>query len=137
MVQAIAAATRMVALPGLTLAPPAGPESRAAMLATFARHVERRHAAGTASPIRASSPEYDSVDAALWFFQAVRAYHEATGDDRFLGRESIRVLEDVGAWNERGTRCGIVVDPDDGLLRRGRGRRDAHLDGRAARATGR
>jgi predicted glycogen debranching enzyme len=58
------------------------------------------------------------VDAALWFFQAVRAYHDATGDDAFL-TEVYPVLEDIIAWYERGTRFGIGVDPADGLVRQG------------------
>ena len=106
----------MASLPGLLVA--AGrPEIAKAVLATFARHVDGGMLPGY-FPDQGEHPEYDSVDSALWFFQAVRAYHEATGDDRFLA-EVYPVLEDVGAWNERGTRFGIVVDPDDGLLAAG------------------
>jgi predicted glycogen debranching enzyme len=58
------------------------------------------------------------VDAPLWFFQAVRAYHEATRDDDLLA-ELFPLLEDIGAWFERGERYGIAADPRDGLLRAG------------------
>ena len=103
----------MVALPGLALAT-GRPEVARAVLATFARHVE-----GGMLPNRfpesGEAPEYGSVDAALWIFEAVRAYVEATKDDGFLA-ELYPALEDIGAWYERGTRHGIRVDPRDGLL---------------------
>jgi predicted glycogen debranching enzyme len=62
--------------------------------------------------------EYNTVDAALWFFQAVQAYVEETGDLTLL-EEVYPALEDIGAWYERGTRFGIQVDPHDWLVTQG------------------
>lgn len=106
----------MIALPGLALAT-GRPEVARAVLATFARHVDQGMLPGHFAE-NGAAPEYDSVDAGLWYFQAVRAYVEATGDDAFL--ESVYpVLEEIGAWCERGTRYGIGMDPEDALLRAG------------------
>jgi 4-alpha-glucanotransferase len=54
----------------------------------------------------------------LWFFEAWRAYVEATGDISAL-REVFPVLSDMIEWHQRGTRYGIGVDKNDGLLRAG------------------
>ena len=106
----------MIALPGLTLAT-GRPELARSILATFARHVDQGMLPNF-FPDGGEAPEYNTVDAALWFFQAVRAYVEATGDQDFLA-EMFPVLEDIGAWYERGTRHGIRVDQQDGLVRAG------------------
>lgn len=106
----------MMALPGLTLVT-GRPEVARSILGTYARHVDQGMLPNR-FPDRDEPAEYDSVDAALWFFHAVRAYHEATQDDNFLG-EVYPILEDIGAWYERGTRYGISVDPNDGLIRAG------------------
>ena len=103
----------MIALPGLTLTT-GRPETARAVLATFARHVDRGMLPNY-FPESGEPAEYGSVDAALWMFEAVRAYVDATKDDGFLA-ELYPVLEDIGAWYERGTRHGIGVDPRDGLL---------------------
>ncbi|TMA24942.1 MAG: glycogen debranching protein, partial [Deltaproteobacteria bacterium] len=106
----------MISLPGLTLAT-GRPEVARAILSTFARHVDQGMLPNY-FPDHGEQPEYNTVDAALWLFQAVRAYHEATGDDAFL-LETFPVLEEILAWYERGTRWGIQVDPEDGLVRQG------------------
>jgi predicted glycogen debranching enzyme len=108
----------MIALPGLALATGRSEVARS-VLTTFARHVDRGMLPNY-FPDQSEAPEYNCVDASLWFFQAVRAYHEATQDDAFLA-EVYPVLEDIGAWYERGTRFGISVDPEDGLVRAGDG----------------
>jgi glycogen debranching enzyme len=51
-------------------------------------------------------------------FEAIRAYHAATGDDGLL-KELFPVLESILAWHRAGTRYGIHVDPADGLLASG------------------
>jgi len=106
----------MMALPGLAVAT-GRPEVARTILLAFARHVDRGMLPNRLAD-QGQGLEYDSVDAALWFFNAIRCYHEATGDDELLA-EVYSVLEDIGAWYERGTRSGIMVDPEDGLLRSG------------------
>jgi predicted glycogen debranching enzyme len=59
--------------------------------------------------------EYNTVDATLWYFEAVRAYHAAAEDNDLL-RELFPVLAEIVAWHVRGTRYGIRRDPADGLL---------------------
>jgi predicted glycogen debranching enzyme len=64
------------------------------------------------------APEYNTVDATLWYFQAIAAYLDAT-HDLDVGARLYPVLADVIAWHDRGTHYGIAVDPADGLLRAG------------------
>jgi predicted glycogen debranching enzyme len=66
-------------------------------------------------PDEGQAPEYNTVDATLWYFEAIRAYHEATHDDALL-RDLFPVLADIVDWHVRGTRYHIHVDPSDGLL---------------------
>src|SRR5207248_5588463 len=61
---------------------------------------------------------YNTADATLWFCHAIDRYLAYTGDRHTL-RELLPVIEDVVAHHERGTRFGIGVDPEDGLLRQG------------------
>jgi predicted glycogen debranching enzyme len=107
----------MIALPGLAITTGRHDLART-VLATFARFVDQGMLPNY-FPYQGEVPEYNTVDAALWFFQAVRAYHDATGDTDFLA-EVHPVLEDIGAWYERGTRHGIRVDRQDGLVRAGK-----------------
>jgi predicted glycogen debranching enzyme len=69
-------------------------------------------------PDGGEAPEYNTVDATLWYVQAVRAYVESTGDDG-LAKELLPALESIIEWHRRGTRYGIGEDPADGLLRSG------------------
>jgi predicted glycogen debranching enzyme len=69
-------------------------------------------------PDAGAEPEYNTVDATLWYFEAVRAYVERTGDAEFVRAHLYAALADIIDWHERGTRYGIRVDAD-GLLRSG------------------
>ncbi len=69
-------------------------------------------------PDAGEQPEYNTVDATLWFFIAIYKYLQATGDARFVCGELIPVLRDILQWHERGTRYHIHVDAD-GLLSAG------------------
>jgi predicted glycogen debranching enzyme len=103
----------MIAAPGLTLAT-GRPEIARMILSTLVRHLDRGMLPNY-FPDQGEPPTYNAVDSALWLFQAVRAYHEATGDDAFLA-EVYPALEEVCAWYERGTRYGIHVDERDALV---------------------
>jgi len=63
-------------------------------------------------------PEYNAVDGTLWYFEAIRALVQHTGDYDFVRTNLYEVLKDILEWHRRGTRYGIAVD-DDGLLRAG------------------
>ncbi|HEX9820234.1 MAG TPA: amylo-alpha-1,6-glucosidase [Methylomirabilota bacterium] len=106
----------MIALPGLTLAT-GRPEAARSISTTFARFVDRGMLPNR-FPDAGEAPEYNTVDATLWYFEAIRAYHEATGDDGLL-KELFGVLESIVAAHREGTRYGIRVDPADGLLASG------------------
>lgn len=106
----------MIALPGLTLAT-GRLDSARRILETFARFVNGGMLPNV-FPGAGETPEYNTVDAALWYFEAWRAYLAAGGDQAAL----IRVFPILTAMIDahvQGTRYGIGVDPDDGLLRAG------------------
>jgi predicted glycogen debranching enzyme len=106
----------MISLPGLAIAT-GRPEVAARILTTFARFVDRGMLPNR-FPDAGEAPEYNTVDATLWYFDAIRAYHEATGDDALL-KQLFPVLEDIIQWHRDGTRYGIGEDKADGLLRSG------------------
>jgi predicted glycogen debranching enzyme len=106
----------MISLPGLVIAT-GRPEIGRRILSTFARFVDRGMLPNR-FPDAGEAPEYNTVDATLWYFEAIRAYHAATDDDTLL-KELFPVLEDIVGWHRRGTRYGIAEDPADGLLRAG------------------
>ena len=103
----------MIALPGLTLST-GRPEVAKNILMAFAASVDRGMLPNR-FPDAGETPEYNTVDATLWYFEAVRAYLAYTGDFEFVQTHLYAVLEDIISWHERGTRYGIRVD-DDGLL---------------------
>lgn len=63
--------------------------------------------------------EYNTVDATLWFFQAVYAYAEASDDWGFAQTEMLPVLQKMLQAHLQGTDYHIGVDPADGLLHAG------------------
>ena len=67
-------------------------------------------------PDAGDTPEYNTVDATLWYLHSVRAHHEATGDHTLVA-DLFDVLVDIVEQHVSGTRYGIGVDPADGLLR--------------------
>jgi predicted glycogen debranching enzyme len=66
-------------------------------------------------PDAGEAPEYNTVDATLWLFEAVRSFVQYTGDYEFVRTNLYSVLQDIVNWHVKGTRYGIHVD-DDGLL---------------------
>lgn len=103
----------MISLPGLTICTRRGEIARS-ILRTFARYVDRGMLPNR-FPDAGGAPEYNTADATLWYFEAIRAYVDATGDDRLLG-ELWPILCEIVDWHLQGTRYKIRVDPDDGLL---------------------
>jgi len=122
----------MIALPGLCLASGRFEEAKG-ILRAFAAAVDRGMLPNR-FPDSGEEPEYNTVDASLWFFVAAWRYLEASGDPAFVRDELLPALDDVLAWHGRGTRYGIAVDAD-GLLRAGEPGvqltwMDARVDGR-------
>jgi len=106
----------MISLPGLTL-PSLQFDVARGMFRTFAHSVSQGMIPNR-FPDAGETPEYNTVDATLWFFEAVRAYLAATHDSNFVRQELYNVLADIVAWHVRGTRYHIRVDAD-GLLTAG------------------
>jgi glycogen debranching enzyme len=104
----------MVSLPGLTLARGRHDTARELLLA-FAGFVDQGMLPNR-FPDGGEAPEYNTVDATLWFFEAVRAYVSYTGDVGFVRQHLYDVLKNIIDWHVRGTRFGIGVDAD-GLLK--------------------
>jgi predicted glycogen debranching enzyme len=103
----------MIALPGLTLATGRG-EIAKSILSEFALHVDQGMLPNR-FPDAGETPEYNTVDATLWFFEAVRWLLQYTNDYDFVSSKLYDVLKDIIAWHVRGTRYNIHVD-GDGLL---------------------
>jgi predicted glycogen debranching enzyme len=106
----------MIALPGLALTT-GRPAVARRILETFARFVDRGMVPNR-FPDAGEAPEYNTVDATLWYVEAIRAYLAATDDDGTL-KALFPVLEEIVRWHREGTRYGIKEDPADGLLASG------------------
>lgn len=63
------------------------------------------------------APEYNTVDASLWFGYAVYRTLSLQWDERFA-RELLDALKEMIEWHRRGTDYGIRMD-DDGLITQG------------------
>jgi len=105
----------MIALPGITLATGRA-RVAATILETFAGYVDDGMLPNY-FPDAGQAPEYNSVDAALWYVEAVRQYHAQTGDDALV-RRLFAVLAEIVARYAAGTRFGIG-QATDGLLAAG------------------
>ena len=103
----------MIALSGLTLAT-GRPEIAKSILLEFSKHISEGMLPNR-FPDAGEVPEYNTVDATLWFFEAIRAYAESTGDFDMIRDELYDKLVDIVDWHVRGTRYQIHVDTD-GLL---------------------
>ncbi len=103
----------MIALPGLALAT-GRPEVAASILRTYAGLVDQGMIPNH-FPDDGKTPEYNTVDATLWYLEAIHHYFVATGDLSLMA-ELYPVLVDIIDWHQRGTRYNIRVDPADGLL---------------------
>ncbi len=106
----------MIALPGLTLATNRAEIARDILL-EFSKHFSEGMIPNR-FPDAGDTAEYNTVDATLWYFEAVRAYLEKTNDLDFVRDHLYVAMAESIAWHIRGTRYGIGVDTD-GLLRAG------------------
>ena len=97
-------------------------------------------------PDGGEAPEYNSVDAALWFVVAAHDYlalappsADAAGLERWARDQAqlLNTCEAILAGYAAGTRHGIRLDPDDGLLFSGVGAPDVALTWMDARVDGR
>jgi predicted glycogen debranching enzyme len=106
----------MISLPGLTMAT-GRPEIARSILQTFAKYVSQGMIPNQ-FPDDGTPPadsEYNTIDATVWYFEAIRAYYDSTRDDNLLN-ELFPVLAEIVDWHRRGTRYNIHLDPADGLI---------------------
>ncbi len=106
----------MISLEGLTLA--TGRHGDAGeILRTFAHYV-RDGLIPNMFPEGENDGLYHTADATLWFFHAVARYVSLSHDELTLSTlyPTLKVIVDA---HVRGTRFGIRLDPDDGLLTQG------------------
>ena len=106
----------MISLEGLTLL--TGRVAHAgSILRMFAHHI-RDGLVPNMFPEGANEGLYHTADATLWFFHAIDRYLRASGDRRTLIK-LLPILRDCIDHHVAGTRFGIHVDPEDGLLHQG------------------
>ena len=103
----------MIALPGLALAT-GRPERAKQILLAFAKFVDGGMLPNN-FPDTGAAPEYNTIDATLWYFEAIRQYFASTTDSSTL-KKLFPVLARIIAAHVEGTRYNIHVDPADGLL---------------------
>lgn len=100
----------MIALPGLTLATGRFQDAKD-ILYTFSRYV-KDGLIPNMFPDAGNEPPYNSVDASLWYFEAVYKYLKYTGDVDFISREIYPKLKEIVEFYAKGTHFKIRMDED-------------------------
>ena len=103
----------MISLKGLAMRPGTLWEARA-VLDTNLRYLDQGMIPNR-FPDSGEAPEYNTMDATLWMFQALAAYARASGDFRFIA-DRLDAITGIIDWHVRGTRHNIRMDEVDGLL---------------------
>lgn len=101
----------MIALPGLCLVTGRFEEAKK-IIQAFAKTVDMGMIPNR-FPDEGETPEYNTVDATLWYFVAIKKYHDYSADTTFITDEMLPVLEEIVAWHIRGTRYNIHVEDDE------------------------
>lgn len=99
-----------IALPGLMLAPGRFGEAKNVLL-NFERYC-KNGLIPNYIPDRVGEPAYNTVDASLWFVNAVLQYLKYTGDISFVERQLWRTLKQIIDAHVKGTVFGIHMDND-------------------------
>lgn len=106
----------MIAMPGLALET-GRPEIARAIIDVYAIYISEGMIPNR-FPDEGEVPDYNTVDATLWYFEAIRAYIAATADLSVLRGGLYDKLVSIVEKHINGTRFGIRVDTD-GLLNSG------------------
>jgi glycogen debranching enzyme len=107
----------MISLPGLLITPGRLDEARA-ILEGFLAHMNQGIVPNR-FPDAGETPEYNTADATLWMFQAVRQWLAAGGSRGFLRNVFYPQAKEIIEWHRKGTWYGIQVDSSDQLLNAG------------------
>ena len=105
----------MIAFPGLVLTTHRWREARE-ILETFARY-SRHGLIPNRFPDEGEEPEYNTVDASLWFFVAFYQYYQQTQDQAFILKH-LPLLKEMIQYHINGTLWNIKMEAD-GLLTQG------------------
>jgi predicted glycogen debranching enzyme len=106
----------MISLTGLTLAANRFDDARD-ILSTFA-HYEKDGLIPNVFSDTGGEPAYNTVDAALWYFEAVYKYIKYTGDLNYVVKNLLPVLKRIINGYKEGTHFDIKMDKD-GLISAG------------------
>ncbi|HEX2926051.1 MAG TPA: amylo-alpha-1,6-glucosidase [Ruminiclostridium sp.] len=106
----------MIAFSGLTLATGRYEDARDILL-TFSKYVNHGLIPNM-FPDDGEKPAYNSVDAALWYFEAVSSYLAYTGDSSFIQKHIFGCLKEICAGFIKGTLYDIKMT-EDGLVTAG------------------
>jgi predicted glycogen debranching enzyme len=119
-----------ISLPGLMLATGRFEDARKILL-DFMRHSKQGLIPNFVQD-RSGEPAYNTVDATLWYVNAVLQYLKYTGDFKFVQQQLWEGLKAIVEGHEKGTAFGIRLD-SDGLLAHGPRLTwmDAEVDGEA------
>jgi predicted glycogen debranching enzyme len=100
----------MIALPGLTLATGRYEEARD-ILYTFALY-EKDGLLPNVFPDGTGDPAYNTVDASLWYFEAVYKYFQYTKDSDFIDKHLLKSMINIINSYKNGTLFNIRMDKD-------------------------
>ena len=106
----------MISLEGLTLV--TGRHREAGFILRTFEHYVRDGLIPNMFPDGSNEGLYHTADATLWFFHALHRYVEFTDDRRTLVR-ALPTLQSIVEHHLKGTKFGIHVDSNDGLLVQG------------------
>jgi len=100
----------MISLPGLCLTTGRYDDAKK-ILKAFAESVSEGMLPNR-FPDFGEMPEYNTVDATLWYFHAIYKYDQYTGDKDFVN-SLLPILKGIVEWHYKGTRYNIHVDTDE------------------------
>ena len=107
----------LISLPGLTLVLGRFEDAKQ-ILQTFSQYCRDGLVPNAFPDNPQQTPSYNTVDATLWFINAVRQYLKYTSDFEFVQRTLWPTLQEIIEHHVRGTMFDIHVD-SDGLLAHG------------------
>jgi len=107
----------LISLPGLTLITGRFDDAREILL-TFKQYCHGGVVPNRFPDHSGDRPDYNTVDASLWFFNAVLQFVKYTDDFEFVRRELWDTLVSMVDYHVKGTAYGIHAD-SDGLLAHG------------------
>jgi len=107
----------LISLPGLTLVTGRFEDAKQILL-TFIHYCRKGIIPNRFPDKTGENPVYNTVDATLWYFNAVLQFLKYTGDFEFVKSKLWGKMKEIIEWHVKGTDYGIAVEKD-GLLAHG------------------